>query len=94
MSAPHTPGPWKVGRHLGSRTEVRLIHHDAGDHGQGVPIIEGAVSEANARLIAAAPDMFAALESIAEGCAFPADDVQRAIRRRALAAIDKAEGRS
>ena len=59
-----TPGPWKVGRHLGSRQEVRLIHYDAADKGQGIPIIEGAVTESNARLIASAPDLLAALQSV------------------------------
>lgn len=33
----------------------------------------------------------AALESIAEGCSFPADDVQRAIRDRARAALAQIE---
>jgi hypothetical protein len=36
--------------------------------------------------------MLAALKAIAEGCSFPADDVQRACRDRARAAIAKAEG--
>lgn len=35
-------------------------------------------------------DLLAALEAIAEGCSFPADDVQRACRDRARAAIAKA----
>lgn len=45
---------------------------------------------ANVRLIVAAPEMFEALKAIAEGCSFPDDDVQRAIRDRARAAIAKA----
>ncbi len=35
-------------------------------------------------------ELVAALESIAEGCSFPADDVQKAIRDRARTALAKA----
>lgn len=52
-----------------------------------------APNEDDARLIAAAPDLLEALKSIAEGCSFPEDDVQRACRDRARAAIAKAEGK-
>jgi hypothetical protein len=48
---------------------------------------------ANARLIAAAPDLLEALKDIEKGCSFPEDDVQRTIRDRARIAIAKAEGK-
>jgi hypothetical protein len=38
-------------------------------------------------------ELLEALMAIAEGCSFPADDVQRAIRDRARTAIAKAEGK-
>ncbi len=40
----------------------------------------------------AAPEMLKSLEAIAEGCSFPDNDVERAIRDRCRAAIAKAEG--
>ena len=46
---------------------------------------------ANARLIAAAPELLEALKA-SEGCAFPEGGRQRAIRDQAQAAIAKAEG--
>jgi hypothetical protein len=77
-----TPGPWKVGRNLGSRTEVRVIHHDAGDAGQGSPVIEGAVSPDDAKLIAAAPSMYAELKRLAEEL-----KAERAVKADLLAAL-------
>lgn len=58
MSAAHTPGPWAVsgaGRHALVRGEdmtIVAVRHR----------LEGDVHEANARLIAAAPDLLVALE--------------------------------
>jgi hypothetical protein len=70
MSAGHTPGPWVVGpvddtivTHLGAdgfRYEVAAVD---GDYNQPD---EWPVMEANARLIAAAPEMLQALEWIAD----------------------------
>jgi len=37
------------------------------------------------------PELVKALEDIAEGCSFPEDDVQRAVRDRARAALAKAQ---
>ena len=48
--------------------------------------------EANRMLIAAAPDMAEALRRIEEGCSFPEDNVQRACRDVARAALAKARG--
>lgn len=62
MSA-HTPGPWVVDPYTGIAKEIRindgeiLLDYDDVDH---------AAQEANARLIAAAPDLLEALEKILE----------------------------
>lgn len=81
MSAKHTPGPWEVldGRRVGVTLPslpaegggfcthcVALTHSDRGE-------ID---AEANARLIAAAPDMLAALQMLSE--ALPSDEYMRA----------------
>lgn len=79
----HTSGPWLVA----DRTHV----YTAGL--QLVAVVQHSrESEADARLIAAAPCLLAALQAIAEGCSFPEDDVQRAVRDRARSAIAKATG--
>lgn len=70
MSAKHTPGPWKLTRNP-SRIEVRT---DAtGSYAFSLR------DEANARLIAAAPDFYAAAELDVEAFAHILDIV-RAIR--------------
>ena len=84
----HTPGPWTIGlaptrgeRGLYSHVEYILIN-------QRVETVEEAQS--NARLIAAAPDLLAALEGLAghlSGIAIPKlaaaylDDARAAIRK-------------
>jgi hypothetical protein len=86
----HTPGPWHVGD-----TAPAIVYDATGwavanavtYHNKHVDAMQ-----ANARLIAAAPCLLAALQAIAEGCSFPEDDVQRAVRDRARAAIAKATG--
>ncbi len=61
----HTPGPWKVGQYLGSLSSFH-VHMDVGDKGRGADIVEAvcgldtAQRLANARLIAAAPDLLEA----------------------------------
>ena len=87
----HTPGPWsavscRVGWYIASAPDGAIVVDTGDAEGRYGPI----ESEANARLIAAAPELLAALQAIAEGCSFPEDDVQRAIRDRARAAIAKA----
>lgn len=64
MSAPHTPGPWKAVKTSGS-WEVRRDAHD------DLPIAQlwkvaavGMSHEANARLLAAAPELLDALKSL------------------------------
>lgn len=67
MKAKHTPGPWVfIDDPSGIKTALELIvHPDADDAGGDSILYHGAdwpVSEANARLIAAAPDLLLALQ--------------------------------
>lgn len=94
--AGHTPGPW----HISDRTDGGApIIIGAPGWRPGVreiakvlywPGSEDPEVHANTNLILAAPDLLAALVAIEEGCSFPEDDVQRAVRDRARAAIAKA----
>jgi hypothetical protein len=91
----HTPGPW-VRRNIASKDMYVGPANDGGS--PNVAIIPKRITRsddeqmANALLIAAAPELLEALRAIAEGCSFPADDVQRAVRDRARTAIAKATG--
>ncbi len=103
MTTNHTPGPWKVGQYLGSLRQF-VIHMDVGDIGRGsdVAFTSAAFGNdetiANARLIAAAPDLLEALQQYGIGFAdeaaaraeFGDYEVDRELRRRA--AIAKATG--
>jgi len=64
----HTPGPWKVDKELNSFRGQWLIAIDVGDRGRGMAVSEtigGTGDErANARLIAAAPELLEALKEI------------------------------
>lgn len=94
MSAKHTPGPWNV---LPPKSD---IHHGGyvgvpdDDYAYGVnevayvtPQSSSGTHEANARLIAAAPEMLEALEGVAKNIN-PDDWFERV-----HAAIAKAKGR-
>ena len=66
----HTPGPWGYREKAGDR-EVRLLrtHWEVGHPGgKGVAVVFGD-DDANARLIAAAPDLLRACRMIAEAAA-------------------------
>lgn len=89
----HTPGPWKVGPH-GDTVEAHgddllcMYETNGADDPVNLPF------KANAHLIAAAPELLAALKLFmtcypAAICAL-SDEMQQSIR----AAIAKAEGRS
>lgn len=102
----HTPGPWMVagpsfGDPLPRYTTCVVTEED--DDGEVVDICEFPVSdydeqnEANARLIAAAPDMLEALEAIVKSLADQDDEgmiehAQQMIDARA--AIAKAKGKA
>jgi len=95
MKQQHTPGPWKCSQHLGH--PAWSVHMDAGDRGRGSTIVDGVAGIdleqrlANARLIAAAPDLLEALQYMLEVC--PAIDKQgEEAHQLANAAIAKATG--
>ena len=104
----HTPGPWVV---VKDRNKVRRIF--AGEGGPQVatasvfanwmPVERSAdahaVADANARLIAAAPDLLEALQSAQESIAtfigvhgYPSDSGARDVLREVEAAIARATG--
>jgi hypothetical protein len=80
----HTPGPWAI-------EEVRRVL-GAGDFGRAP--FRDAELEANARLIAAAPDLLAALVALCDSGPHPDDMTPEnlAALKRARAAIAKAGG--
>lgn len=72
MEAKYTPGPWRVGQRIGRRVDVwsrgtRIDFQiaEAFDHPATVGYPEYANADANARLIAAAPDMVEELRRLA-----------------------------
>lgn len=93
----HTPGPWTQGNSKNGKECVWLNGKTEPPLGQGMGLDYTWIdcgTEANARLIAAAPDLLAALKSIAiamEDEVLVHDD-QREAMRAATAAIAKATG--
>ena len=90
MSA-HTPGPWFAEDDNGSWS----IHSDHDTLGGCIAVAYSFRAEANARLIAAAPDLLAALRLIVhiadDPTAFALDGATLAVLHTARAAIAKAE---
>jgi hypothetical protein len=89
----HTPGPWT------GRTIVGKLFEITDSDGEPVLRVRSGMmpTQPDARLIAAAPDLLAALEALAEQTAmnFPEmrpDSHHGAILERARAAINKAKG--
>ncbi len=99
VSVPHTPGPWGVssGFVVCESSEARVVANCIPLTGVEALMIEPEVARANARLIAAAPDLLAALKAVVlrtnvGNAVFVALSEERA--EAALAAIAKAtEGR-
>jgi hypothetical protein len=98
MESKHTPGPWRASRHCSS------IYADLPNHDEPIAEIVGS-NEANAHLIAAAPELLAALQELRNGgwLNFIFDKVAEetrggpltkadAVVSKARAAIAKAEG--
>ncbi len=77
MGANFTQAPWSMERDGSVVMCNEVVGTLAPENASRIEII------ANARLIAAAPELLAALQAIELGCSFPADDVQRACRDRA-----------
>ena len=97
----HTPGPWEVKPYAWQRGNVSVFAPKFGraPYGacvaytpcsDGVGGAEGAL--ANARLIAAAPELLEALKRIDEMCAAPPNFSDATMQEIARAAIAKAEG--
>jgi hypothetical protein len=83
----HTPGPWQVG-HFDSNM---ICDSDGANRGcSPIARVEGTAAKrrANARLIAAAPDLLEALRPLTKGVYWITDAQVKAAR----AAIAKAEG--
>jgi len=98
MTTEHTPGPWRVIAPRGDRGEDAELRIDAdpeaAPYGIATMNYSGVDDLANARLIAAAPELLAALRGIlAEPMLIPpqAPDLPAVVAARA--AIAKAEGR-
>ena len=83
----HTPGPWRIDPGPGfSRNRIEDADGICVAFAWGL----GLEADANARLIAAAPDLLVALKEAADPIA---GHLHGPTLDRALAAIDKAEGR-
>lgn len=68
-----TPGPWRVGKAQIAQIQEKQPYDPLAIYGGGqrLAILTGALSDewqANARLMAAAPDLLAALEAMRERC--------------------------
>ena len=61
MSAKHTPGPWRFTRHAHDSNYMRITCSNDPGHGDN---LRGYCGEANARLIAAAPDLLEFAEEV------------------------------
>ena len=106
MSGKHTPGPWVVGEPHPTNA-CAYVRDDKGHEvatlyfcSVGGPIGDDGIwpehpnRDANARLIAAAPDMLEALRSLVRDNAGVTHEYLHIIREKARAAIAKAEGRT
>lgn len=82
MTTKHTPGPWIV--ELGNQIST----HEFQPVGVAHVMRQGGCEEANARLIAAAPDMLEALQAIVEADGQP-DEVLQIAMIRARAVLSK-----
>lgn len=111
MSGQHTKGPWRVEQDT-TLIWGACNPNDASNYGMGYPIAEARITpinsrwaagpdpdtgEANARLIAAAPEMFEALETVMQwvkawDVGFLFDDEWPADEAKINAAIAKARG--
>lgn len=85
----HTPGPWEVKEldDIFIRSEANRGICKIVDNGQYLPWAE---SQANAKLIAASPELLKTLETILEFCDVPIN--QEWLRSQCKSAIAKATG--
>ena len=87
MNAQHTPGPWKALKTFGG------VIHVMTEDDRSIAILRGYKHphKANARLIAAAPDLLKALTAFPQSLAWTDDELWD-WSKQALAAISKATG--
>lgn len=85
-----TPGPWYV--HAPEPTLPFYVSNNAEDHHNvEVAVLYGKDSGADARLVAAAPDLLAALERVRDAYGFD-PSIESSIWQEVNAAITKARG--
>jgi hypothetical protein len=93
MTSKHTPGPWHttVKYEVGPRSNA-----EDQSYGMVVPVADvfGDNKAYDARLIAAAPEMYEALKEVNALILAPAEDLKQSVLDRVRAAIAKAEGRT
>jgi hypothetical protein len=85
----HTPGPWSENINDQTANDYHTIAGGIGYHMEGKDPgiwLAGCMSQADARLIAAAPDLLEALEELVR------DGYSEENEQRALSAIAKAKG--
>jgi hypothetical protein len=88
MTTGFTKGPWRTRR---LKRSIEIFWPETGQRVAGVPLsefVENSGNEANARLIAAAPDLLDALKAVLSVADRKTDEFDRA-----HAAIAKAEGK-
>ena len=95
-NAKHTPGPWDIGNENNETCEVCLnsphnltVSIDRHDHNTGVIVISRDEMLANAHLIAAAPEMFGALNNALDLVNNGVISVKGSDRDLFLAALEK-----
>lgn len=91
----HTPGPWEIERYSDGLIQIVGDVRIVSDDEENVTTVVEAVArgdEANARLIAAAPELLEALQNLdaLRGPFPPSDEAVEAAWRKASAAIAKA----
>jgi hypothetical protein len=91
IESKHTPGPWKASRAFIENAPDRLIVTD-GKWGSPALAWLPAARDADAQLIAAAPDLLKALEVALEYLEANPDDYSEPRAKAARAAIAKARG--
>ena len=86
-TAKHTPGPWRI-----DRNNSWPIYVSAESDGEGVAMMDGLLElrEANARLIAAAPELLQALEWM-QSLFLPSGAYQEKFQDQLSMALEKAE---
>ena len=98
--AKHTPGPWKICEYSWSDTGIypngenswpvcKLNIYQATEETQSK--LES-IMDANARLIATAPELLEMCKSCAEDLAFSKENCDKELRQQLLSVIAKAEG--